>query len=126
MKGGLERWTEKLGSAVQALSAQAVSGAQVIGKRLQQEALGAQCLLEYSVATQPSASGGPGGVWKIYTARSKKEGEPLGQPIGPTRRAPAAATLPGLPAATCSPHPPAHLQARHIRWSLPGCWTSGS
>lgn len=75
MKGGLERWTEKLGSAVQALSAQAVSGASVIGKRLQQEALGAQCLLDYSVAQQPSATGGPGGVWKIYTARSKKEGE---------------------------------------------------
>lgn len=85
MKGGLERWTEKLGSAVQALSAQAVSGAQVIGKRLQQEALGAQCLLDYSVAPQPSASGGPGGVWKIHIARSKKEGESLCHPITATR-----------------------------------------
>jgi hypothetical protein len=75
MKGGLERWTEKLGSAVSALGATAVSGAQVLGKKLQQEALGAQCLLEYAVAPHPSATGGAAGLWRIYTARSKKEGE---------------------------------------------------
>lgn len=75
MKGGLERWTEKLGSAVSALGATAVSQAQVLGKKLQQEALGAQCLLDYAVSPQPVATGGASGLWRIHTARSKKEGE---------------------------------------------------
>ena len=68
--GGLK---EKLSSLAQSVGAQVASGAKAASKLVSQELVGAQSLLEYAVGIQV-ASAGPGGLWKIYIARSKKEG----------------------------------------------------
>lgn len=61
-----------LGQAMQS----AASTAKSIGGAVAAEVVGARCLLDYNVEAQV-ASGGPCSLWKIYTARSKKEGERL-------------------------------------------------
>lgn len=73
MKGGLK---DKLLAFGQQAAAAAAHGAKAAAKLASQEVLGAQCLLEYQVGAQ-AASSGPLGLWKVYSARSKKEGEPL-------------------------------------------------
>ena len=73
MKGA---WAEKLQSAVAAVGHSAVAGAKELSKFVAQEALGAQCLLEYTVGPQVASAGAGSAVWRVHTARSKKEGEP--------------------------------------------------
>lgn len=70
MKGGLK---DKLFAFGQQAAAAAAHGAKAAAKLASQEVLGASCLMEYSVGPQV-ASSGP--LWKVYSARSKKEGEP--------------------------------------------------
>jgi hypothetical protein len=69
MKGGFR---DQLLSAVNAVTSATVSGAKAASKFVQQEALGAQCLLDYAVQGPQAASSGG---WRIFTCRSKKEGE---------------------------------------------------
>jgi hypothetical protein len=70
MKGGLK---DKLLAFGQQAAAAAAQGAKAAAKLASQEVLGAQCLLDYQLGQQV-ASSGPLGLWKIYLARSKKEG----------------------------------------------------
>jgi hypothetical protein len=65
---------DKLTAAFSAGAAAAVSGAKGIGKVLAQEALGASCLLEYTVGSQVASAGPGSAIWRVYEARAKKEG----------------------------------------------------
>lgn len=125
MKGGLK---DKLLAFGQQAAAAAAHGAKAAAKLASQEVLGAQCLLEYQVGAQV-ASSGPLGLWKVYSARSKKEGEPLLRRVPLFRRLQTcswhlgsathhdlcyAALSPHL----CSPHPPGSLHPVVSAWVL--------
>lgn len=71
MKGGFK---EQFLSAVSAAAHTAVSAGKAASKFVQQEALGAQCLLDYAVGGQVATAGSGHALWRIFTARSKKEG----------------------------------------------------
>ncbi|EFN53517.1 hypothetical protein CHLNCDRAFT_136879 [Chlorella variabilis] len=73
MKGGFK---EQFLSAVSAAAHTAVSAGKAASKFVQQEALGAQCLLDYAVGGQVATAGSGHALWRIFTARSKKEGSP--------------------------------------------------
>lgn len=130
MKGGGLK--EKLAGLAQQVGAQVAQGAKAASKLVSQEVLGAQCLLDYAVGSQ-LASAGPGGLWRVYTARSKKEGK-RGRAcaraggcaacclLGATaaRAAAVAAAAPTHPCRCCPLQPPP------TPWCPPGSWTRRS
>lgn len=120
MKGGLK---DKLLAFGQQAAAAAAHGAKAAAKLASQEVLGAQCLLDYQVGPQV-ASSGPLGLWKVYSARSKKEGEPWRGPVA-VARWPALGNDPCLiahPCFNCSytpfPPPPGALHPLVSAWVL--------
>lgn len=52
----------------------AADAAAVLGRAVVTEVAGARCLAGYNVEPEPIGSAGPGGLWKIHTARAKKPG----------------------------------------------------
>ena len=123
MKGGLK---DKLLAFGQQAAAAAAHGAKAAAKLASQEVLGAQCLLEYQVGAQ-AASSGPLGLWKVYSARSKKEGELLLRRVPLFRRlqtcswhlgSAAHLCYAALSPHLCSPHPPGSLHPVVSAWVL--------
>lgn len=85
VRGGEEAMQEQLRSGWKTLgnvlgqaTKTATDAAVVVTRAVAAEVVGARCLQGYTVEAEPSAFAGPGGIWKIYTARSKKDGARFG------------------------------------------------
>ena len=79
MKGGgawegLRSALDKAAQLGSQAGAYAVSSARELSQKVAAEVAGARVLVDYSVQEQV-ASAGPGGVWRIYIARSRRQGE---------------------------------------------------
>lgn len=64
-----------LGTVLGQATRSATDAAKDLSRAVATEVGGARCLQAYQLEDSQVASGGPGGLWKIYLARARKEGE---------------------------------------------------